>query len=323
MDIASASNVIMSASNVIASRRSRRSNLLLLALVLLSACSPQAPPEPREPVVVYAAFEDDSHLVGVFDRYKEETGVLVIVRRGPAGKIVDDLIENNISPPADILMTSSVVDAWRAAEESALRPLYSEVVSAQTPGWGMDPDKLWFALSSDHAVMAYRGDAPAARDLVNLAQEQYRGQLCLSSSTNPINLAAIAILIDRLGVRDAEIAVRGWVKNLALPPFATDDELVMAVADGRCEMGIAAHSVAERHQVPFAEPATFHADITAVGVARHARNPAGAAALVAWLVAETADMQVAANVDVERRRVSLVAVHNEEARSLAERARYP
>ena len=307
--------------NVIASRCSRRSNLLLLALVLLSACSPQAPPEPREPVVVYAAFEDDSHLVDIFDRYKEETGTLVIVRRGPAGKIVDDLIENHISPPADILITASVVDAWRAAEESALRPLYEDAVSGQLPGWAMDPDKLWFALSADHAVMAYRGDAPDATDLADLTHERFGGQLCLSSSANAINRAAIANLVDQLGVRPAEIVVRGWVQNLALPPFRTDEELLQAIADGRCAVGIIAHSAATQSGVSFAQPATFFADIEAIGVARHARNPDGAAAFVEWLVAEIVDLS--ANEGSESRHVSRVALHHEEAKRLAERARYP
>ena len=54
----------------------------LVFLLLLSACSPEEPRQPVDPVVVYVAFEDVSAPVEVFDRYKEETGVLVIVRRG-------------------------------------------------------------------------------------------------------------------------------------------------------------------------------------------------------------------------------------------------
>jgi iron(III) transport system substrate-binding protein len=309
--------------DVIASRRSRRSNLLMLASVFAMACSPESPPERQEPVVVYAAFEDDSHLVDIFDRYKEETGVLVIVRRGPAGKIVDDLINNNISPPADVLMTVSVLDAWRAAEESALRPLYAEAVSGQLPEWAMDPDMLWFALATDHAVIAYRGNEPAATDLVDLTHEQFHGQLCLSSSANTINRAVIAILIDQLGVRSAEIVVREWVRNLAVPPFTTDAELLGAIADERCAIGIAAHSAAARSDVAFLQPDALYADIEAIGVARHARNPEGAAALVEWLVTEIANVQTPGDQNTSRHNVALLARHHEDAVKLAERARYP
>jgi len=295
----------------------------LVILLLLAACSPEPPPPPSDPVVVYAAFEDESGLDEIFSEYKEETGVLVIVRRGPAGKIVDDVIENDISPPADVLITRSVVDVWRAAEESALRPISAESMSRQVPQWAMDPDMLWYALAADHAVIAYRGNTPVATDLPDLADEQFHGQLCLSTSAQPLNRAAIANLIDQLGVRSAEIVVRGWIKNLALPPFATDEVLLGAIADGRCAIGIAAHSAAVHSDASFLQPATLYADIEAIGVARHARNPEGAVALVEWLVAEFADVQVSGDHNLGRRNVSVLAVHDEEAKKLAERARYP
>lgn len=307
--------------NVIASRRSRRSNLLTLVAVFLAACSPEpaAPPARQDPVVVYAAFEDDGAIVEMFDRYKEETGVLVIVRRGPAERIVNDLINNNISPPADILVTRSVVDAWRAAEESALRPLYSEAVTERIPAWARDPDSLWFATAVDEAVFVYSGDEPSVNGPTELANDRFRGKLCLSSSENAINRAVIATLIDRSDLRSAEILVRGWVKNLALPPFATEEQLLAAVAEGRCELGLASRGAASLSDVAIAEVDTLYADVGAMGLARHARNPEGAAALVEWLAS---DFEWQGDAPPVLENVGLVAWHYEDAVKLAERARY-
>jgi iron(III) transport system substrate-binding protein len=285
-----------------------RGNLLILAWVFLAACSPEPaePPARQDPVVVYAAFEDDGAIVEMFDRYKEETGVLVIVRRGPAERIVNDLINNNISPPADILVTRSVVDAWRAAEESALRPLYSEAVAERIPAWARDPDSLWFATAVDEAV-------------AELANDEFGGKLCLSSSENAINRAVIATLIDRTDLRSAEILVRGWVKNLALPPFATEEQLLAAVAEGRCELGLASRRAASLSDVAIAEADTLYTDVGAMGLARHARNPEGAAALVEWLAS---DFEWQGDAPPVLENVGLVAWHYEDAVKLAERARY-
>ncbi len=270
--------------------------------------------------MVYAAFEDDGAIVDMFDRYKEETGVLVIVRRGPADRIVDDLINNNISPPADILMTRSVVDAWRAAEESALRPLYSEAATDRIPAWARDPDNLWFATAVDEAVFVYSGDEPSVRGPAELADDWLHGKLCLSSSKNAINRAVIATLIDRTDVRSTEILVRGWMKNLALPPFATEEQLLTAIAEGRCELGLASRRAAASSDVAIVAADTLYADVAAMGLARHARNPEGAAKLVEWLAS---DFEWQGDASPVLENVGLVAWHYEDAVKLAERARYP
>jgi len=294
----------------------------LVFLALLSGCSPapEEPPPRQDPVVVYAAFEDDAAIVEMFDRYKKETGVLVIVRRGPAERIVSDLVRNDVTPPADLLMTRSVVDAWLAAEESALRPLYSESVAEKIPAWARDPDDLWFATGVDRAVVVYHGDTPFAPELADLGHDRFSGGLCLSSSANAVNRTAIAMHIDLGDVRTTELMVRRWVSNLALPPFKTESDLLEAIADGRCKIGLASQSAAIATDVPFLEPAYLVADVHAIGVARHARNPDGAAALLEWLVSHSRWDSRALPDD---RNVGLLAWHYEDAIKLAERARYP
>ena len=295
----------------------------LLFLLVLAGCSPapEEPPVRQDPVVVYAAFEDDSAIVEAFDRYKEETGVLVIVRRGPAERIVNDLITDNISPPADLFMTRAVVDAWHAAEEGALRPLTSDSVAQRVPEWARDPDGLWIATGSDRVVFAYSGDEPFAPQPVDLTHDRFHGKLCLSSSRNAINRALIASLIGQGGeLRVIEKVVRGWVRNLALPPFETEAQLLAAIAEGRCGVGIVTRRAAIESGVSYLEPRSLYTDVEAIGVARHARNPEGAAALAEWLVANSRYDEDKAPV---LSNIGLVAWHYEDAVKLAERARYP
>jgi len=310
---------------VIASRRSRRSNLLTLALVLLVACAPESPPERQDPVVVYADFEDDSYLADIFDRYKEETGVLVIVRRGPADRIVADLINNTISPPADVLMTNSVVHAWSAAEEGALRPLLSEVLRERVPEWARDADDLWFGTDSHGAVVVHNTpavDVSGIEDFAALADKRFEGSLCLSSSGLAVNRMIIAMMISELGGRPTELIVRDWMKNLAVPPFETEARLIDALEAGTCGVAIVSSGVADDSGMSVHVPATTYADVATIGVARHARNPDGAAALAEWLAFEIEGMPIKNDQHVSQAHVSLFAWNYEDAVRLAERARY-
>lgn len=332
---------------------------LFVAIVALSAgCEKQGEGTTekvrQEPVVVYAAFEDDAKLRALFDTYTNETGVVVIVRRGEPGSIVDDLIENQISPPADVLMTQSVTGVWLAAEEGALRALYSESVRERSPAWSRDPDDLWFGTGFRTAVIAGNKEAMMNTDLPSfaaLAEQRFAGQLCLSSSANQVNRTVIAMMIDTMDVRPAELAVRGWMKNLARPVVDTEAEVVAAILSGDCRYGVVsstafANAVANnpRVEVSALAPDVTFADIDGVGVARHARNPEGATKLVEWLFSSDVQEEMASQnrtfptdqnaayeealnsagpKSVSPKNVGLVAWHELAAAKLAERARYP
>jgi hypothetical protein len=69
------------------------------------------------PVVVYAAYQDKTYLPDLFREFTRATGNLVIVRNGTVPGIVDDVLQDRVVPPADVLLTPSVSGVWRAAEE--------------------------------------------------------------------------------------------------------------------------------------------------------------------------------------------------------------
>ena len=324
--------------------------LAVACLVLLAACEQVSEPVidtvPKDPIVVYFAGESDAYLRSILDSYADTSGVQVIVRRGSAQLIVDDLIADDIIPPADVLITMSVVDISRAAEEGALRPLFLPAIKERTPAWLRDPDDFWIGLSYRSAVIAYGtnvADTAAFSTYADLAGADFRRQLCLSSSKNTVNRSVIATLIDSMGVRSAEIVVRGWVANLELPVFETEDELVGALRSGECQFGIAssaavakANAAGSAATLLFSIPVPAAFDIEAVGVARHARDPNGAVALVKWLFQASVQSKLAmatwshpgvgsedGSQETGTRNVGLVAWHEQDVAKLAERARYP
>jgi len=278
---------------------------------------------PKEPVVVYVAFTDDAEVKEQLDRYSDATGVIVIVRHGDAADIVDDVIKNKVMPAADILMTQSVTGIWRAADEGALRPIASQLVEARIPSWARDADRLWAATGLTAAVLI----TSAAHDIdgatfAALAEPRFKGKLCLSSSGLPINRAVIAMLIDELGVRPAELVVRGWMQNLAVPVFTSEKQVVAAMHAGTCSIGIVSKAAAAQSDLSVKVPLPAAVEINGIGIGRHAQNPDGALALLEWLTGELPESTFDAVNVAEQKNVGLVAWYQRDAALLAERVRY-
>lgn len=320
----------------------RISTLLLCVAVI--GCSSEAPqtdarpddapavdPVEQNAVVVYAAYDDKTYLPALFTQFTQETGTIVIVRNGEVPGIVDDVILKRTDPPADVLITPSVAGAWRVAEESELRPNYSAAIES-VPAALKDPDKYWSALSYRTAVIAYDPDQVGAAQLgayEDLSAESMRRKLCLASSQLPINRAVIAMLINKLGKREAELAVRGWVANLAQPAFATEEQLLRAITAGECAVGIVSSDALAGSRLAVHTPAEIYFDIEAAGVTRHARNPDAAVAMIEWLLGTEVQARHAAQTGrlpatdaAGLVPIVAVAAGLEEAVKLAERARY-
>jgi iron(III) transport system substrate-binding protein len=268
----------------------------LLASLALCACEQPAPesraPATRqEPVVVYASHEDENYLPSLFAGFTRETGIPVTVRHRPEQQIVSEVIEKRGSPPADVLLTRSVHGTWRAADEGALRPLQSETISDLVPVSLRDPDGYWTAIGFSAVDVVCGtgsdGDCQAVAAYEDLANPEFKGRLCLSSSSLATNRTLIAGLIDDHGVRPAELIVRGWIANLALPPYETEESLLQAVAAGTCAVAVASGRALHELGGPAAAavwPQPGYIDVTAAGIGRHARSPDAARRLVEWLV---------------------------------------
>ena len=229
---------------------------------------------------------------------------------------------------------------WRAAVEGALRPYRSEPADAVVAPGLRDPDGAWIAISRVEArifVDTRSVDSASVTGFEYLADEALAGKLCLTSAALPINRAIIAELIAAHGRRPAEIIVRGWIRNLALPPFDTERELVAALAAGQCAAGIVS-SAAGRPVIPgfvrqplaAVTPVPAVVSVEAIGISRHATDPGAARQLIEWLL--TSDVQQtypadndrlpSAHADTAGRRVSVIGEMDLEAVKLAERARY-
>jgi len=133
-----------------------------------------------------------------------------------------------------------------------------------------------------------------------------------------VNRSLIAMLINDRGVKPAERLVRAWIRNLAAPPFSSEDELVGAIRNGTCAYGILSLFRPIDDLIYFV-PEQHYMDIDGIGVARHARQAESAQRLVTWLV-QTKQPRIVSEVEINA--VSVAGWFDEDARLLAERAGY-
>lgn len=291
-------------------------SMAILVVFSMTACDSGPPPEP---VVVYLSAEQETRLAVSFSTFTDETRISVTVKVGDSDANTENVIGNRGAPPADVLLTSNVADIWRAADRGALRPLQGNAVDA-VPSVLRDPDELWAALDVRNAVIGVSPDAKVARvgDYGDLAKSEFRGAVCLSSSTLSVNRSLIGMLIEDLGVKPAERMVRAWVRNLAAAPFATEAELVDALRSGTCHYGIFSGSIDSEGLSRFV-PVPLYVDIDGIGVARHAPHAESAQELVNWLLDEKPLQEP---VKSNGKNIGLAGWRDEDVTLLAERAGY-
>lgn len=291
----------------------------LLGALLAVACDSGVNEPLPEAVVVYAGPEQEAWLAELFSEFTAETRIPVTLKVADGDANTRSVIENHGVPAADVLITSSVADIWRAADEGALRPLIASEFDA-VPAALRDPDRTWAAIGVRYAVIAAGKDADAQQvdDYSDLATSKLRGKVCLSSSTLAHNRALIAMLIEDVGIKPAERMVRAWVRNLAASPFVTEQKLVDALRSGTCQYGIVSSSVGVEGLATIV-PNPLYLDIDGIGVARHAGQAELAQALVQWMLAANPLPEPESS---NGRNAGLAGWHDEDVRLLADRAGY-
>ena len=257
----------------------------------------------EQEVVVYSA-RNEQLIKPLFDAYEKASGVRIRFLTDKEGPLLARLKAEGVNPPADLLLTVDAGNLWQAARSGLLQPVSSALLEERIPAHLRDPDNLWVGLSVRARTVVYnpeRVDPAELSTYADLADPQWRGRLCLRTSNKVYNQSLVAMLIAEQGEQDAERIVRGWVANLATPPFADDTAALKAVAAGQCDLTLVNTyylgrllkddpSLPLRIFWPNQEVADsgVHVNISGGGITRHAKHPEAARKLLEWLASDEA-----------------------------------
>lgn len=278
--------------------------LLLSALALATAASSTQAAD----LVIYTA-RNEQLVKPLFDRYEAETGVDIEYLTDKEAPLMARLQAEGARTQADLFITVDAGNLWQAAQQGLLRPVESEVLEASIPAHLQDPGNRWFGLSVRARTLVYNTNKVKPEELSTyeaLADAPWKGRVCLRTSKKVYNQSLVATLMEAHGAEGAESIVAGWVANLATAPFASDDEVILAVGAGRCDVGIVNTYYFGRlkRDQPELPVAVFwpnqgdgqrgvHVNVSGAGITTHAKRPEAAQRFLEWLAQGEAQAQFA------------------------------
>lgn len=265
---------------------------------------------PKE-LVVYSSRQD--HLIQpVFDMYTDKTGVKIQFITDKEAPLMARLQAEGKNTPADILLTVDAGNLWQAEQQDLFRAVKSDVIEENIPSQYRSQDNKWTGLSLRARTIAYSTERVDPEELTTyeaLADEKWKGRLCLRTSKKVYNQSLTATMIEALGEEKASEVIKGWVNNLAAPVFSDDTALLAAIHEGQCDVGIVnsyyygrLHAdnphLAVKLFWPNQDGRGVHVNISGAGVTKHAPNPKEAVKFLEWLTTPEAQ-RVFADVNQE------------------------
>ena len=247
-------------------------------------------------LVVYSS-RADNLLKPVVAEYEKKTGTKVQLVGGQAGPLMEKIRAEGSNTPADVFITVDGGNLWQATQMGLLRPINSPTLKANIPASLRDPKNQWYGLSVRARTIFYNTNKVKPAELSSyaaLADAKWKGRLCLRTSNNVYNQSLVGTMIANLGAVKTEQIVKGWVANLAAPPFANDTAMLEAIGAGRCDVGIAntyyyGRLMDKQPNLPigifFADQQGkgTHVNVSGAGVTKFSKRPAEAQKFIEWL----------------------------------------
>ncbi len=252
---------------------------------------------------VYSA-RKEALILPLLERFSQETGILVNLTTGKADGLLKRIEIEGSATPADVFITVDAGRLHRAKAAKILQPIESETVKTRVPAHLRDIEDYWTALSRRARTVIFaaaRVDETALSTYEDLADDRWKGRICMRSSGNIYNQSLVASMLEANGVETTEKWARALVDNFARPPTGGDTDQLKAVAAGQCDLTIAntyyfgrlAASSDDRDRDLAAELRVFwpnqedrgtHVNISGIGIVKYSKHVENAIRLIEFLL---------------------------------------
>jgi len=244
----------------------------------------------------------------LLEEFTTETGIKVNLVTGKASALLKRLVTEGRNSPADLFITVDAGNLYRAREAGVLQPVSSQQLNAVIPANLRDADGYWFGLSQRARPIFYvkgKVDPKQLSTYEALADSQWKGRICIRSSSNIYNQSLVASMIAAIGEKKTEAWATAFVANFARPPKGGDKDQIKAAAAGRCDIAIAntyyfGNMLSGKDQSlkkaadavaifwPNQDDRGTHINVSGIGMTSAAKNRDNAIKLMEYLVSEKA-----------------------------------
>lgn len=258
-------------------------------------------------VNVYSA-RKEALIKPILDEFTEQTGIKVKLLTGKADALLTRLRVEGAFSPADVFVTVDAGRLHRAKVSNVMQPMQHQAWQQAVPASLRDGDNYWVGLTMRARPIMYAPERVNASDLStyeDLANEKWRGRLCLRSSEAVYNQSLVAAAIHAKGAEKTSQWLAGMVANLALPPAGGDVDQIKNLASGVCDVTsvntyylgrmhnsqiAAERDIASKVKVfwPNQDDRGAHFNVSGAGITKHAKNIDEAHQLLAFMVSPEA-----------------------------------
>jgi len=281
----------------------------------LAVCATLGHAAPAQELNLYSSrhYDTDERLYSDFEKI---TGITINRIEGKADELIARMQAEGANSPADVLLTVDTSRLARAKDAGILQAIDSDVLKARIPARIRDSDNQWFGFSQRARIIFFAkadvANPPAT--YADLAKPEYKGLVCIRSSTNTYNQTLLASIISHSGEEAAKDWARGVVGNMARDPQGGDTDQLRGIVSGECEISVAntyyfARSFRQnvnglsdhRDQIGWVFPDQdgngAHVNLSGGGVAAHAPNRDNAIAFLEYLASDGAQQYFSAGND--------------------------
>ncbi len=236
--------------------------------------------------------------------FTEKTGIEVKVINADADQLIERLKSEGENSPADVLVTVDAGRMQRAKDQDLLQAVQSGILEKATPENLRDPEGFWHPYTIRARVILVAADRVKPGEITTyeqLADPEWRGRLLVRSSSSSYNQSLLASIIAANGEEKAAEWAKGVVANFARPPQGGDRDQIKAAAAGLADVCISntyyfglllnSSDPAEREAAtkmrivfPNQDGRGAHANVSAAGITKHAKNVEQAKAYLEFLV---------------------------------------
>ena len=290
--------------------RSARMGLAMPAALLTALLPSQLPAQSdREAINIYSARKQEL-IQPLLEDFQAMSGIEVNLVTGNADELLTRLELEAEATPADLFITVDAGRLHRAKEADVLQPIDDAGITDAVPAHLQDRDGQWIGLSKRARAIVYatdRVDEGRLSTYEALTDTEWKGRICIRSSSNIYNQSLVASMIVASGVDATEEWAKGMVANMARRPAGGDTDQIKAVAAGECDLAVvnsyyfgrlAGSDDADNRKIVEnlrifwpnqgdGERGT-HINVSGAGITKHAKNRDGALELLRFLVSADA-----------------------------------
>ena len=187
--------------------------------------------------VRYKAIDDN-----LFKQFEQKKGIKVNVYSASPQELLKRMKDEANSTGADVVIFNDLTWMYEAKAAGLLQPFSTDSTLHQMPSRNTDNEGTWVGLSKWSLGYGCSKVAIPKPSLINTYQDiidkNWKGRVLLTKAENSANSFLVATMIVEQGEAATSKWLKGLIKNLAMPPLATDGEVIQAIADGKGDLSL-------------------------------------------------------------------------------------